>query len=555
MEGPAVEAHRSFARALYEHGVDTLFGLMGDANMLHITDYVDETGGRFVSAVEEGSAVSMADGFHRTSGKVGVATVTHGPAATNCATALTEAVRARSAVVLICGDPIPRRDHIQAINLSALAHVAGARYHEVRSAEHIAEDIARVLAEVAVSRTPVLFNLPAATQMAEVDHPAAARTRAKDIIQAPAADEDALDTALGVLASARRPIVLAGSGAMEASARDDLIALADLIGAPMATTWLAKDLFTGHPWDLGVMGTVGSQIGLQCVSKADCIIAFGAGLNDFTTDAGSLLEGKALIHCDIDPRRLVRVRPTVAPVVGDARQVARAMVERLRASDHRPSSFRTDELRASLAKYAPTDDFEDTSTDVSIDMRTAMVRLDEMLPRKRVVATDGGRFMKAPMRYLSVRDPRSILHTANFGSIGLGIPTAVGAAIGAPDRVTVAVVGDGGGMMRLIELSTAVRFKLPLVVVVLNDACYGMEYHTLSTFGVDPQYALCHWPEFADVARSLGARAYTARNLNELDSLHDELAKIDGPVLIDVKADPAVDIDAAHQSPREEGKG
>jgi acetolactate synthase I/II/III large subunit len=547
--GTGVKAHRAFARALYENGVDTLFGLMGDANMLHITDYLSDTNGRYVSAVEEGGAVSMADGYHRATGKVGVVTVTHGPAATNCVTALTEAARARSAVVLISGDPIPRRDHIQAIDLAALARAAGADYHEVLSADHVAADIARVLEYVTASKLPMLFNLPAAIQMTDVDHRSVDRFRAI-VSQAPAADEDAVDRALGVIASARRPIVLAGRGALKAEARGDLIALADLLGAPLATTWLAKDAFSGHPFNLGVMGTVGGQVGLECVGQADCIVAFGASLNEFTTDSGALLENKALVQCDIDPRRLVRVSPAAAPVLGDARQVARAMLEQLRDSGHRPSSFRTETLRAALARCAPEDEFEDTSTDAFLDMRTALIRLDAMLPRKRLVATDGGRFMKAAMRYLHVEEPNSVLHAANFGSIGLGIPTAIGAAIGAPDRTTVAVVGDGGGMMGLIELWTAVRHKLKLVLVVMNDGCYGMEYHTLSTFGVDPKFSLCEWPRFADVARSLGARAHTARNLEELGALRAELAEIDGPVLIDVKADPAVDIDAARQAPR-----
>jgi thiamine pyrophosphate-dependent acetolactate synthase large subunit-like protein len=110
------------------------------------------------------------------------------------------------------------------------------------------------------------------------------------------------------------------------------------------------------------------------------------------------------------------------------------------------------------------------------------------------------------------------------------------------------VVGDGGGMMRLVELWTAVRLKLRFVVVVLNDACDGMEYHTLSTHGVDPKYSLCDWPEFADVARPLGVRAYTVRNLGELECLREELAEVEGPILIDIKADSAVDIAAARQS-------
>jgi thiamine pyrophosphate-dependent acetolactate synthase large subunit-like protein len=182
-------------------------------------------------------------------------------------------------------------------------------------------------------------------------------------------------------------------------------------------------------------------------------------------------------------------------------------------------------------------------------MRTAMITLDRLLPSSRVLCIDGGRFTRAPIKYLSVDRPGVLTHSIHFGAVGLGTATAIGTAVAARGDVTVGVVGDGGAMMGLIEFSTAVREKLPLVLVVLDDGSYGAEYTKLAGYGADPKYSLLDWPEFADVAQSLGGRGFTVRNLGELEALADELGHVDEPLLIDIKCDPKVDILAEHQAP------
>jgi thiamine pyrophosphate-dependent acetolactate synthase large subunit-like protein len=240
----------------------------------------------------------------------------------------------------------------------------------------------------------------------------------------------------------------------------------------------------------------------------------------------------------------------MAPLLGDAREVARAIVTGLRAIGDMAHPAYLDGLADRIAEHRPEAGFEDTSTERHVDMRTAMISLDRLLPADRVVVVDGGRFTPAPLKYLNVTTPSSVISAVSFGAIGLGIATAIGAAIGAAGRVTVGVIGDGGGMMALTELVTAVRLRLRLVIVVLNDGAYGAEYTKLAQYGVDPDYSLLEWPEFAGVARALGLAGMTVRTKHELDALGPALDAVDAPLLIDIKADPTVDISAERQVSR-----
>jgi thiamine pyrophosphate-dependent acetolactate synthase large subunit-like protein len=197
-------------------------------------------------------------------------------------------------------------------------------------------------------------------------------------------------------------------------------------------------------------------------------------------------------------------------------------------------------VRAELATFSPAADFRDRSTADTVDLRTAMIALDEVLPADRAVVTDVGRFKSAPWRYLG-NGPGLFSQTSSFGSIGLGLGAAIGAAFARPDRLTVCVIGDGGLMMCLLELSTAVHHRLPLLVAVLNDGSYGAEYTKLGDFGLDPDYSLRPWPSFADIARALGAHAATVRTPDDIRQLKSSFERLDRPFLLDIRADPAVD--------------
>jgi len=534
-----MKVHSAISRALRDNQVTTVFGLLGDANMQYISQFI-ETGGTFVNSVHEGGAVSMADGCSRMTGDVSVASVTHGPGVTNTITALTEAVRAGSPVLLLTGDTPPRRDFVQYIDLRAVTAVCGAEYRAVLAPEHLVDDIAKALRYVAITRVPMILDIKYDLLNREVDYAKSSFTSRPPGTALP--DEDALDTALGIIASANRPVVLAGLGAVRSGAHDELIALAARLGAPLATTLLGKDFFRHDPFNLGIFGTLAHRFAIDSISHADCVIAFGASLNQYTAAEGFLLAGKAVVHCDIRPSAIGRYSAVDATVVGDAKLVAATMLEHLRDAETRPKGFCTERLQKDLDAHLPADDYVDATSESTMDVRTAIVELDRMLPANRAVVTDCGRFMRSPWQYLHVEEAGSFQHTVNFGSIGLGIATAIGAAVARPDRLTVAVAGDGGAMMGLIEFTTAVRERLPFVAVILNDGSYGAEYTKLQDAGFDPKHSLITWPEFADMARSMGGHGITVRTKADLEDAAALVASGKLPLLIDVKTDPSVGI-------------
>ncbi|MFE7243002.1 thiamine pyrophosphate-binding protein [Streptomyces sp. NPDC057580] len=534
-----MKVYQKVTAALLEQGVDTVFGLMGDANMLYLCDYI-ERGGRFVPVVHEGSAVGMADSWSRMTGRVGVASVTHGPALSNTVTSLIEAVRSRSRVLLLTGDTPPEPTHFQRLDLASVAAMAGAGYEKVYKPATLVRDLNRALQRVVAEDRPVLLDLPIGLvrKDAGVQHPVARPLpRAADV-----PTEERLDVALGLIAGARRPVVLAGRGAVASGAREEVVALADLLAAPLATTALAKDWFRGHPGNLGIFGNLSHSAATAAIAEADCVIAFGASLNSATSFHGELLEDKKIVQVDADPGAFGCFTRVDEAVPGDARAVAAVMGEALRAAGHSPARGWLEKVQQRLREHRIADDFQDRTADDTVDVRTAMSRLDEVLPDKRVLVSDIGRFVVGTWPYLHVARPQDFASMGGFGSIGLGLAGAVGAAVARPGDLTVAVIGDGGFMMNMAEFTTAVREKLPLLVVVLNDGAYGAEHYKLIHYGVDPDHSLNAWPELVPLAKAMGARGMTVRKLEELDALRDIVAELDGPFLVDVKLDPHVNV-------------
>ena len=532
-----MKAYDAVAATIREVGVDTVFGLMGDANMLYLSSFMRD-GGHYIPVVHEGSAVSMADGYARIGQRVGVASVTHGPGLTNTLTALVEACRMHSPVVLITGGTPPVQHHIQEFDIQGMARLAGAHYYEVRRAEELTHDISYATSLAATTRMPVVLNIPLGLMEAEVE-----RQAGRPAVVARAAGPDIADgavkRAIDLIGRSERPLIVAGRGAVLSHAREELLALARQINAPVATSALAKDFFRGHEFNLGIMGGAANSLALEAAENTDCVIAFGAGLNQFTNHHG-ILSGKILIQFDTDPARIGKHTIPDVGVVADVKASARMLVEQLPRRDER--GLCTDVLRDRVAEWSAAGEFLDPQSTSTQDMRVATQLIEAVLPDDKVVITDGGRMIFAPWEFLSVRAGADFNHSTGFGAVGLALATAVGAAVVDPNRVTVAAVGDGGGIMGMLEVSTAVREQLPLVVLVLNDSAYGMECYKLDRSGVDPKYALLAWPEFADLATAMGATGVTVRSEADVAAVAEHIENRRFPLVIDVKVDTDIPI-------------
>jgi len=531
-----MQIHQVVAGTVAAHGVTEMFGLMGDANMLYVTGFIDDHGGRFVPVADERSSVLMAGAHAMAGGSVGVATVTHGPAVTNVVTALIEHVRGRVPLVLITGDTPGDRDYVQWVDLRAVAGLAGAGYERVWSAGTAGADVAHAFRRAVAERRPVILDVPYdvlehdGSAVRTVESPSPQRLHPDPASVARAAEE---------IARSERVVILAGRGAVLSGARESIIALADHLGAPLSTSLLAKDYFRGHRLDLGASGAIATPVAQKWLREADCVVAFGASLNKYTAAGGDVLRAHRVIHVDTDPARFGAFTPVTVPVVGDARVVADQLRSHLSPRD---GQAWTEELEAALSGLSPFEGWDDMSDDETIDLRTAMITLDRVAPRRRNLVTDVGRFMRVPWKYVHVDDPMGFVHSVNYGSIGLGLATAMGVSTARRDRLTLAVLGDGGLMQSAAELSTLATQQLPTAVVVANDGAYGAEWRKLTSYGVDPRHSLNRWPDLVEVAAGFGIAGRTVRSVEDLEALSEDLATLTRPLLVDVRMNPSIEV-------------
>ena len=524
----------SIAQSVHDHGTTTVFGLMGDANLFMVDHFVRGCGGTFVPVAYEGSAVLMALAYSHVSGRIGVATVTHGPGLTNCTTALTEGARGHIPMVLLAGDtPAMAPQHLQSIDQRELVKVTGAGFEQIRAPETASYDIAHAYYRARVEKRPIVVNMPADFMWQEVEH-------VKEVFKAFSApayvpEGDDVDEAIGMIASARRPVILAGGGATDA--REQIIRLADRLEAPLATTLKAKGLFNGHPYNMDIFGTLSTPAAYDVIAKSDCVVCFGASLHQFTTDKGALMKGKRVVQVNNTITEVSKNFHPDAALTADAGLTADNIVYWLDEAEIPASGF-TKELDMAQLTYHPPGQAGKAKPGY-VNFIYALDRLEQALPKDRILTTDGGRFMTEVWCRVSAPGPKSFMATTNFGSIGLGLQGAIGMGFAAPDRPVVLFSGDGGFMMGGInEFNTAVRLKQDLIVIICNDSAYGAEHIQFLDRKMDPGLSQFDWPSFADVGTALGGEGILVQSDEELEGAIGAIETRTKPLLIELRIDP-----------------
>ncbi len=527
--------HEALAAALSDLGVEALFGLIGDSNLFMVDDFVRQRHGTYISAVHESGAVMMAHGYSSRSGRLGAATVTQGPGLTNTATALVEAVRSGTPMILLVGDTAPSNT-LNPQSLAQLPFVAstGAGYVAVSSADLAVTSVRGAAATALLEQRPVVVNCPTEFQWQEVEYapsdPAAPTGRPGDPTDAE------LDAAVGVIATARRPVLLVGHGVIQAGAEQSALQLAERIGGPIATTLRTRGLYRASDGCLGVFGTLSTDTGAELIAESDCVIALGASLNTWTTARNGLLKDKALVHVDSDPNHIGRYAPVTAGIVADVESTTQAIRRWLDYGEIAPSSFRAQALdqldEASIRWEARVAD--------GYNLGSVVNEIVRVLPADSTIAFDGGRFLGEAFKYAAAKAPRHQVLSTSFGAVGLGMGAAIGAAAAAPGGTTLLITGDGGFMMSgLAELPSAARSGHPLVVVICNDGSYGAEYDQFVTKGMNPELSLFQWPSFADTANAVGAIGITVEGEADVEAAVKVLADLpEQSVVVDVRIGP-----------------
>jgi thiamine pyrophosphate-dependent acetolactate synthase large subunit-like protein len=528
--------------ALAQAGVRTVFGVVGSGNF-HVTNALTAGGARFVAARHEGGAAVMADAYARLTGELGVLSVHQGPGLTNALTGITEAAKSRTPLLILAPAATSPRSNFY-LDDAALAAAVGAVPVRLAAAATAAADLARACRIAVAERRTVLLSMPLDVQAA----PASPFTLPPvPPAPVPAPPREAVEALADALTAARRPVFLAGRGARKAG--KEINHLSERTGALLATSAVSRGLFHDVPFSLDVSGGFATPVAADLIKDADLLVGWGCALNMWTLRHGTLVgDDTTVVQVDLDPDALGAHQRIDLGVTGDTAATARAVREELDrrgggpggppAPGEWPRGYRSAAVADRLAREGRWRDvpYKETREEGRIDPRTLSIALDDLLPAAKTVAVDSGNFMGYPAMYLDVPDADGFVFTQAFQSIGLGLATAIGAAIARPDRLTVAALGDGGLLMSVADLETAVRLGLDLLVVVYDDEAYGAEVHHFGPDGHPLDHVTFPPADIAGIGRGFGCAAVTVRAPADLDPVAAWLADSrDRPMVVDAK--------------------
>jgi thiamine pyrophosphate-dependent acetolactate synthase large subunit-like protein len=549
---PAVLSNNStvaaiLAKDLASLGARRCFGLLGTANF-KISHGLVEAGVELISARHEGNAASMADAYAKASGELTLVSVHSGPGLTNAITGIGEAAKSRTPLLVLAGDvPTGNVKSNFYMEQAELVRSVGAISERTYTPQSARSDLLRAVTRALHDRQTVVLSLPLDVQDAKLNGSNAPLELAPMPGRLQPSPEDVHRLA-GAAARAKRPLILAGRGAVLSGAEESLLALADRLGSLLATSICGHGLFAENPWSLGISGGFSSPAADELISESDLILGFGVSFTQWTTKKGKLIGPRASVaQIDIEAPKLGYQMPVQYALLGDAKVTAEALLRELgRCGGSNTKSGRRDDdtrerIRSGDNHHSP---YPDESDAQHIDPRTLSKAVDDILPRDRVVASDSGHFCGWVPRYLRVPNPRASCLSHSFQSVGLGLASAIGLAIANPGKLAVLGAGDGGFMMSIADLETAIRLGLRMCILVYNDSSYAAEVHFFRRQGYSIDIVQFPQTDFAAIARGYGAGAATVRTVADLDPVRTWVNEgAPGVFLIDAKINPNLEAD------------
>ena len=513
-----VRGARILCEALLREGVDTIFGYPGGA-VLHIYDELYNMRDRLhhVLVRHEQGAVHMAEGYAKSTGRVGVVLVTSGPGATNAVTGIADAFLDSIPLVIITGQ-VPRKmigsDAFQEVDTVGITRPCTKYNYLVRDASELASVVHEAFHIASTGRPgPVLIDIPKDVTAELADFEFCDSVQLRSYSPESLGDPDEVRRAVELMRQSERPILYVGGGIVHSGATDELVALADRLGFPVSPTLMGLGGFpSGHPHCLGMLGMHGTYASNMAISDSDLIIALGVRFDDRVTGALDKFAPHAeVIHVDIDPSSIHKNRRANVPIVGDAKSVIRQMLSELDAQGD-PERSRTAawwERIAAWQAHAPLS--YEPSAD-AIKPQQLVQKVYELTRGEAIVSTDVGQHQMWFAQFHPFKEGRQWLTSGGLGTMGYGFPAALGAKVANRDRQVVAFVGDGGFQMTAQELATAVQYGLDVKVVIMNNGYLGMVRQWQELF-YDRAYShvdMHSGPDFVKLAEAYGASGFRA---------------------------------------------
>ena len=529
--------NEAFAHQLKQEGVTAVFGLIGN-DILKLAIELERQGIRYFGVRHESGAVGMADGYSRVTGELGVAMVSRGPGLTNGLSAITTAAKGRSRLMVIAGDSDPSMRGVvysKYADQASLYAGAGVNWVNLEDPSTAVADLAAVCARVR-SGVPMVVNLPG-----EILEEEAGEAPSEVTLPADPFGGDPDPQIIAYLASLlveswafRRPLILAGRGAVTSGAKVDLQRLGDACGALMGTTLMARTLFDGDEFNIGICGTFANDPAVELLQEADTVLVFGGALDIFTTLNGAMFPKARVIRFDSNSDAETNgSMPVELFIKCDAQRGAAALADELERRGHRATGYRASSISKKIAAYEPRP-LIDGGRPGALDPGLVMQRINDILPAERTVVIDIGHSGNFAAKHLSVPDPTGFVFPLENFHLGASTGIAFGAAVGRPDRLTVYTAGDAGLMMTLSEIETAARYQIPIVILVINDSAIGTELHMMRLWNLPESLGRIPTPSFEAVGKALGADGFTLRSLDDVDQLRDRISNLHGPFVVDI---------------------
>ncbi|MDJ0995018.1 MAG: thiamine pyrophosphate-binding protein [Dinoroseobacter sp.] len=529
--GPKV--YDVLAQTVAQEEVKTCFALLGDANMKFATRLA-EAGTRMIYVRHEHCAVAASLSYARKTGDVGFATVTCGPGLTQLMTILPAAVRASLPVVVFAGEtPLKSAWYNQAIDQAPLVTATGAAYHSLHHPERMPAVLRDAFLQARLERRPVVVGIPFDLQNlaweGASDLPVPSRQLIPVVSPIPPHEED-LARAAELVNKAKRVVVMAGLGAVEAGAGPACRALAKACDGLLATTLPARGLFHDDPFSLKVAGGYATNVARACFAEADLIVAVGVSLAHHNADGGKLWPNADVLQIDVAPRTTSQGRVAAQHHLrADARLGTEALTF---AIERRPASWRSADLAERIISSLP--DTREFPEEAGVhDPRDVVAALEAVLPADWEMVNSSGHCAYFAA-HMPSRPQEKFMTIREFGAIGNGTSFAMGVAAARPESTVVLFDGDGSLLMHVQELETMQRHGMNILIVALNDGAYGSEIHKLRSEGLDDTGAVFGRTDFAAIARGFGLGGETISDLSALPDLVADFGKTGGTAVWDV---------------------
>ncbi|SFR05151.1 biosynthetic-type acetolactate synthase large subunit [Desulfoscipio geothermicus] len=518
-------------QSLLAEGVDTIFGYPGGM-VLPIYDALYDADLRHILTRHEQGAAHAADGYARASGKPGVCLATSGPGATNLVTGIANAYMDSIPMVAITGQVVTSllgKDSFQEADITGITLPITKHNYLVKDVQDLAQTLREAFYIARTGRPgPVLIDIPRDVSGGTADYadPGPARLPGYSVNTKP--DPEQVARAVRAIEESERPVIYAGGGVINGGAHEELLRLAEILLAPVATTLMGLGGFPGnHPLSVGMLGMHGSKYANYAVSECDLLIGVGVRFDDrVTSKLEAFAPGATIIHIDIDPAEIGKNVGVDIPVVGDVRNSLQKIIECLQP---RLESRWRDKIQNWKKEY-PIEFVENGR----LKPQEVIKEMYNVTRGEVRVVTDVGQHQMWAAHYYTYHRPRTFITSGGLGTMGFGFPAALGVQVACPDETVLCITGDGSFQMNSQELATVVHYNLPVKIGIINNGYLGMVRQWQELFyNRRYSYVEITGPDFVKLAESYGAVGIRVSKKSEVREAMEEAMRVPGPVVID----------------------